>query len=63
MANLFIGKNKGQTQKDIVKGSSTNATNIEVRIDDTTGMTRDEIKRALVEIGNALLVDTTINFK
>lgn len=62
MANLFVGSNRGQTEKDIVKGSSTNSTDIEVRIDDTKGWKRSEIVQKLRELANKIQTDTAIQF-
>lgn len=55
MANAFFGINRGNdglVPVQIVRGSSTGATDIELRIDDTKGVTRKDVKIALEALEN-----------
>lgn len=55
MANLFLGLNRGQTEKDIVTGSATGSKDVEVRIDDSKSWKKSEILAKLDEIKNYFL--------
>jgi hypothetical protein len=55
MASLYLGLNRGQTQKDVVTGAASPGKDIEVKIDDTKFKTKQEIVDKLDEMKNVLL--------
>lgn len=55
MANYYYGINKGQRQEDVVVGTSTNSTGMELFITGTSFLTREEALTALENIENFLL--------
>lgn len=62
MANIFYGKNRGQTQYQVTEGAATGATDIEVRIDTTKFVgsgkgSKEEALRSLEEIKNYIMTD------
>jgi len=59
MANLYLGINRGQSQKDVVTGSSTNSTDIELRIDDSKSLKKSEVIQKVKDLLNVLLTKTT----
>lgn len=63
MANLYLGLNRGQTAKDVVSGSSTNSTDIELRIDDSKSLKKSEIIQKVEEILDVLLTSKTVAFQ
>lgn len=52
MASQFTGLNRGQHLSDVVTGTSTNGTDIEVRIDLTKNVNELDIEIALTDILN-----------
>ncbi len=50
MANRYIGGNLGDTDEDIVEGSSTNSTDVEVRVDLSKGLEKIDAKMILEAI-------------
>jgi hypothetical protein len=60
MASRFIGLNRGQSEFDIVDGSSTGSTDLEVRIDLTKNIEQGEFFVMLKQIENYLIKATTI---
>ena len=60
MADHFIGINRGTdvyTEKSYTYGTSTGATDVEVRIADAAGWTRDELYQALEAIADRLVAN------
>lgn len=55
MASEYYGLNRGQTEFQVVNSSSTNSTDIEVRIDLTKGFTTAEIDNKLQEIYDTII--------
>lgn len=55
MANRYFGLNRGQTEFDIVQDSSTNSTDIELRVDLSKSLTKSEVLVKLEELENAIL--------
>ncbi len=49
MAQWYLGINRGQTENpgNVARGTSTNSTDFEVRIDTTKGSTREDVIKAL----------------
>lgn len=43
MATRFYGLNRGQQLKDVVVGTSTNSTNIEITVNDAVNLTQQNI--------------------
>lgn len=54
MANAYVGLNRGQNINDIVENTSTNSTDVELRIDQSKSLTKEEVLRALDNIKAAL---------
>jgi len=59
MANLYVGLNRGQTQKDVVTGASTGTKDVELRIDDSKGLRKSEVLQKLEEIRNHFLTKSS----
>lgn len=57
MASEFYGINRGQTEPDVVKGTSTNSTDIEVRVDLTKGLLESEVLFLLETIINKIITN------
>lgn len=57
MANRFYGVNRGQTQEDIVNASSTQSTDIEVRVDLSKSLTAEEVITKLKQIEDKILAN------
>lgn len=55
MASEFYGVNRGQTEFQVVFQSSTPGKNVEVKVDLTAGMTKEEVLRALEIIANNIV--------
>lgn len=55
MAQEYYGLNRGQTEFNVVNGTSTNSTDIEVRIDTSKNFTTSEIKNKLQEIYDTII--------
>ena len=56
MAELYIGLNRGQYTNQVVYGSSTNNTDVELRVNLATGIQKEEVLEALE--GVKLLFDS-----
>jgi len=57
MANLYIGLNRGQqgfTASDFTIGAASGSTDVEVRIDDTKSLDREDVKFILEAIVNMI---------
>lgn len=59
MASVYFGLNRGQTEFQIATSASTNSTDVEVRIDQTKNLTRQEIIQEIEMIKHAILKDKT----
>lgn len=57
MAQVFYGKDRGQTEFEIVQDAATQGTDIELRYDTTKNLEKNEILIALDEIKNRILKD------
>ena len=55
MADRYFGLNRGQTEFQAVQDSSTNATDVEVRVDLSKSLTKQEVLEKLEEIQNMIL--------
>lgn len=62
MASEYYGLNRGQTEFSIVNGTSTNSTDIEVRVDLTKSWKKAEVLQKLEEIKNHILKDKAAVF-
>lgn len=55
MGNVFYGLNRGQSDEQpflVASGTSTQGTDIEVRLDDTKALTKSDVENALQSIMN-----------
>lgn len=57
MAHRYWGSNRGQTQTDVVEASSSPTKNVEVNVDLSANMSREEVIIKLNEIMNVILQD------
>lgn len=62
MASEYYGLNRGQTEFQIVNGTSTNSTDIEVRVDLTKGFKKSEVLVKLEELADHILKDKAAVF-
>lgn len=62
MANRFFGLNRGQDRNNpVTEGSSTGATDIEIRVDDTKNLTKKDVQILIDQLNDHILfVNTTI---
>lgn len=55
MASRYWGINRGQTEFDIVEGSSTNSTDLELVLDLTKNLSKSEVLVKLEELENRIV--------
>lgn len=59
MASEFYGFNRGQTEFNVTEGSSTGSTDIELRVDLTKSLTKEEVCSFLQMLENVIMKNTT----
>lgn len=59
MASEFYGFNRGQTEFSVTEGSSTGSTDVELRVDLTKNLTKEEICSILQMLENVIMKNTT----
>lgn len=57
MAKRFYGINRGQHQTDVVEGAATNSTDIELAVDLSKSLTRDEVMFLVQFIVDEIIMD------
>lgn len=62
MANRFYGLNRGQTEFNVTEGASTGSVDVEVNIDLTKNLTKEEVLQIIYMLGNHILKNTTKTF-
>lgn len=55
MASRFYGLNRGQTEFQVTEGSATGSTDVEVRVDLTKSLDKNDVLVKLQEICNWIL--------
>lgn len=55
MANRYFGNDHGKTEFDITQGSSTTSKDVEVVVDLSAGMSKNDVLVKLKEISNYIL--------
>jgi len=55
MASVFYGINRGKNFETAVVGSSTNSTDVEIRVDSTKILSREELFEAIEQLENYIL--------
>lgn len=57
MAHRYWGANQGDTETAVQEGSADLGTNVEVVVDLSVGMSKQDVRVALIYIANAILKD------